>query len=361
MIDLQFNYPILPGQDKTFAKVLAEVAQDPEVIKLPPYGGVAEHREAAAEWISAGVEKIAPERVLLSAGGHHAVIATLLALELAGKKIACDPLTYNGFVNQAKALGCPLVPCEGDDDGMLPDALDKAAVEHGVRAVFLMPSNQNPVGTMMPLERRKGIVEVARKHGIYIIDDDAYRFTVADAPTHFAALAPESAFFVYSFTKPFAPVMKVAFLAFPEKFAESLVKCLRITASGAPRLLSAATVSLIKSGRMVSIIEAKRKEGAARQRFAREILGDLPMRGYAGSFHIWLDIPEELPADEIATQLANNGVAVSASSGCTASPEVRANGIRLALGAEQDLHFLRSGLERVRDALTANRRPVTRQ
>lgn len=356
IIDLQFNYPILPGQDVTFAEVLSTVAREPEAMKLPPYGGVAEHREAATEWISAGVDKIAPERVLLSAGGHHAVIATMLALELPGKKIACDPLTYNGFVAQAQTLGCPLVPCEGDDEGMLPDALDRAARERGVAAVFLMPTNQNPVGTVMPLQRRKDIVEVARKHGLYLIDDDAYRFTVADAAPHFASLAPELAFFVYSFTKPFAPAMKVAFLAFPEKFSERLVKCLRITASGAPRVFSAATVLLIKSGKMASIIEAKQKEGASRQKLARKILAGLPMRSYDGSFHVWLDFPDTLPSERLTSQLADDGVAVSAAVSCLASPEVRANGIRVALGAEQDLSVLRTGLERVRDKLAAGTR-----
>ena len=348
MVDLQFNYPILPGQDATFAKVICEVARDPEILKLPPYGGVAEHRSVAARWLSTAEHVIPPGRVLLSAGGHNAVMAAAYATGIAGKKIACDPLTYSGFIMQAKALGCPLVPCKGDEQGMLPDALDRAVREQHVAAAYLMPTIHNPIGTVMPLERRLAIVDVARKHGLFIIDDDAYRFLVADAPPHFAALAPDLGFSIYSFTKPFAPALKVAFFAFPERFANELIQGLRITSSGAPRVLCAVTMSLIKSGELRSIIAAKRKEGAMRQSFARGILSGLATRGYETSFHVMIDLPESLPSDQLARGLESEGILVSPSTSAVASREVRANGIRVALGAESDLDVLGGALRRVK-------------
>jgi len=360
MVDFQYNYPILPGQDAIFSETLQEVARDGEVLKLAPYGGLPEHRAVGARWLSTKEHTIPQERALVAAGGHNAVIAIMLAAGLIGKKIACDPLTYSGFIVQARTLGCPLVPCVGDEDGMLPDALEKAARDEKVAAVFLMPTLHNPLGTVMSFERRLAIVEVARRYGLLVIDDDAYRFLVADAPPNFAALAPELGFSVYSFTKPFAPALKVAYFAFPETFCERLTQALRITSSGAPRILSEVLARLIGNGNLMKIISAKRKEGAERQRFAQELLRGLPIRGYETSYHVWLDLPEEIPSADLTQQLAAQGIAVSPSGAAIATPEVRANGIRVAMGAERDSNVVRAGLETVRRQIEASGRVPAR-
>lgn len=353
MIDLQFNYPVLAGQSEIFSRVLGEVvaAQGPQLLEAPPDGGTDEQRSTAAQWLSRDGRSLGKERVLLCAGGHHAVMISMLALGLKECGIAVDPLTYSNFKTQAASLGNELFPCAGDEQGMTPSALAEAAARHGLRAVYLMPTVHNPLGTVMPEGRRREICEVARKHNLKIIDDDAYRFTVANAPPSFAMLAPERAFSIWSFTKPVAPAMKLGLLTFPEPYTNVLVEMLKVTTSGAPEIFAEMGARLIRSGALENLLTAKREEGARRQKLAREILASANVQGHPTSFHVWIPLPEDRPAGPVCRQLKADGVLVNSSDDYRATPNVKANGIRIALGAARDATTLQEGLLRVRNRI----------
>lgn len=318
------------------------------MLELPPIAGHSEHRQRAADWLSTPGWPIAKERVLLCAGGHHAVMVALLALGLKGQGIAVDPLTYGNFKTQAASLGIELFPCEGDELGMKPGALEEAAKRHRLRAVYLMPTVHNPLGTVMPESRRREICEASRKCDLLILDDDAYRFMAADPPPSFAALEPDRAFSVWSFTKPFAPAMKLSFLAFPERYAEKLTAMLRVTSSGAPVLFAEMAARLIQSGAMQELIAAKREEAARRQPLAREIFDGMKVQAHPTSYHLWIELPETKSAQAIADRLKAEGVLVSPGDVFRAIPSVRVNGLRVALGTVRDPARLREGLEKVR-------------
>ncbi|MGO8795668.1 MAG: PLP-dependent aminotransferase family protein [Candidatus Sulfotelmatobacter sp.] len=353
MIDLQFNYPVLQGQAELFSRLLADVvaAQGARVLEAPPDGGTEEQRTTAAQWLSRDGQAVGKERVLLCAGGHHAVMVSMLALGLKQCGIAVDPLTYSNFKTQAASLGNKLFPCAGDEQGMMPSALAAAVDKHSVQAVYLMPTVHNPMGTVMPESRRREICEVARKHDLKIIDDDAYRFTAANPPPSFATLAPERAFSVWSFTKPVAPVMKLGFLTFPEPYAKVLMEVLDVTTSGASGLFAELGVRMLRSGELDSLLATKRKEGERRQNMAREILEGIDVQGHPTSFHIWIPLPEDKPADAVCEQLKADGVLVSSSDAYRATPSVKANGMRIALGAARDAATLQEGLQRVRERI----------
>jgi len=353
LIDLQLNYPIVQGQEELFTRLLREIvaADATQSVELGPRGGSDEHRQAAAGWLSRNGHVVAKARVLFCNGGHHAVMVSLLAVGLTGRRVAVDPVTYGNFKTQAASLGIELLPCEGDEQGMKPGALAQAAESRGLRAVYLMPTVHNPMGTVMPETRRREICEVARRHNLVILDDDAYSFTVADPPPSFAVLAPERGFSVWSFTKPFAPVMKLAFLTFPQQYREELTTMIDLTSGGAPAIFAEMAARLIRSGEMAGLLAAKRDEAARRQTLARAILDGLKVQGYPTSYHLWIELPEDQPASAVAEQLKADGVLVSSSDAYRATSRVKANGLRIALGGVRKLDTLQEGLQRVRDRI----------
>ena len=355
MIDLQLNYPILREQEEQFAGLLREVsaAEPCQVMESGPCEGSDEHRRIAAAWLSRDGNVVPKERVLLCVGGHHAVMVSLLALGLSGKTIAVDPLTYGHFKTQAASLGIRLSPCAGDEQGMKPGELASAAESQGLKAVYLMPTVHNPLGTVMPEGRRREICKVAQDHDLLILDDDAYNFMEAHAPPSFALLAPERGFSVWSMTKPIAPSIKLAFLTFPEAYAEKLTSMIRITSSGASAILAAMAAKLIERGAMASLLTAKREDAAQRQQLARSILAGLNLQGHPTSYHLWIDLPENQPANTIADQLRSDGILVSSSDAYRATAEVKVNGLRLALGGVRSRDTLREALAQVRDRVRA--------
>jgi len=137
LIDLQLNYPIVQGQEELFTRLLREIvaADATQSVELGPRGGSDEHRQAAAGWLSRNGHVVAKARVLFCNGGHHAVMVSLLAVGLTGRRVAVDPVTYGNFKTQAASLGIELLPCEGDEQGMKPGALRNMA---SIRSVCVL-------------------------------------------------------------------------------------------------------------------------------------------------------------------------------------------------------------------------------
>jgi DNA-binding transcriptional MocR family regulator len=275
-------------------------------------------------------------------------MVTLLALELQGEKIAVDPLTYGNFKTQASSLGIELVPCEGDEHGMIPNVLLQTARNRGLRAVYLMPTVHNPLGLVMPEERRREICEVAARCDLMILDDDAYCFLEAHPPPSFAVLAPERAFSTWSFTKPFAPAMKLAFLSFPEQYSWKLTSMIKVTSSGASVLFAEMATRLIRNGALAELLEAKRSEAAERQKLAGKIFAGLDVQAHPASYHLWVHLPAHKPANGIAERLAADGILVNSSEAYCATADVEANGMRIAMGGVRELAALQKALEQVR-------------
>ena len=64
--------------------------------------------------------------------------------------MAVDELSYPAFRQTAANRGMKVMACAGDEDGMLPQALDDAARSQNVKAVYLTPTVHNPLGSVMP-------------------------------------------------------------------------------------------------------------------------------------------------------------------------------------------------------------------
>jgi len=353
LIDLQLNYPILEGQEELFARLSGQVLAEKtkSIMELPACGGEDEQRQIAATWLSRDHYEVSKERVLFCTGGHHAIMVVLLGLGLKGSRIAVDPLTYGNFKTQALSLGMELIPCAGDENGMRPDALRQAISTYGLRAVYLMPTIHNPLGIVMPKVRRDEICQVASERDLFILDDDAYNFLNENPPPSFAALDPERGFSVWSFSKPFAPVMKLSFLTFPQRYREQFASMIRVTTSGAPALFAEMAITLIQSGALASLLRRKREEAARRQKLARSILEGLDLQGHSASYHLWITLPPDKPAHRIVQQLRFDGVLTSSSDVFRANKGVKANGLRIALGCVRDPTILQEGLRKVRDRL----------
>ena len=218
MIDLQFNFPMLVGQDAVWAEhVRASMemqAREGMAALRPSFRGGGEDRvkEQAAAWLGEAVGRVA-----LTCSGHHGCLVALMAAELAGKRVVVEEITYTGFVEQARMLGVELIACAMDAEGLRADALREICVEgrkagRPVAAVFTMPTLHNPVGCVQSLERRMAVVEVAREFGLIVIEDDAYGYLHPEpAPVNYAKLAPERTFYVRGLSKSFAPVVRTGF------------------------------------------------------------------------------------------------------------------------------------------------------
>ena len=118
-------------------------------------------------------------------------------------------MTYPGFLAAARRLGAEIVPLAMDADGILPDALEQAARHRNLRALYLVPTNDNPTTATLPLERRKAIARLALRHGFAIVEDDAYGRLPASPIPPVAAFAPKQTWHIAGVSKLVSPALRV--------------------------------------------------------------------------------------------------------------------------------------------------------
>jgi len=351
MIDLQFNFPMLVGQDAVWAEhmraSLEEQAREGMAALRPSFrgGGEMRAREMAATWLGEAVE-----RVTLTCSGHHGCLVALLAAELAGKRVAVEEITYTGFVEQCRMLGVEVTACAMDAEGLRADAL-REICERGkaegrpVAAVFTMPTLHNPVGCVASEERRREVVEVAREFELVVIEDDAYGYLHPEpAPISYAKLAPERTFYVRGLSKNFAPVVRTGLLVTPVEYAAAAANAVKQSASGVSRVMAGAACAMLADGTMDRLIAAKRVEGARRQEAARELLTGLEVSAGPNAWHLWVSLPEGMGPEEVEKQCEEKCVLVSGGNWFAAPGAIVPRAVRLGLGGEVEFERAMEGV-----------------
>jgi len=316
-----------------------------------PVEGLPEHLDLIANWLSNPSYQVKPEQVSIGVSGHQFLMAILLGLTQASDQIACDPITYNGWLNITRHVSRKNIAVPGDHYGMIPEALDEIASKTKLWGIFLMPSLHNPCATVMPLERRKAIVEVCQRHNLWIIDDDAYRFLNPDPPPSFAHLYPERTFWLQSLTKPLFPSIKTAFLVSPSTVTPVLREVLRITAHQPSSLTLPWVLKIISTGELDKLTEEKRIEACRRQGVATDILKGLKFKGIPSSFHLWIDLPDGWSSVNAQEALKLNHVGVVQGLNYAVEGQIPPNSIRVALVGDPDFNRVLIGLRTIAQVL----------
>ena len=186
----------------------------------------------------------------------------------------------------------------------MPDAVEAACREHQAKTLYSTPTIHNPTATTMPLERRHAIVEVARRNGLRILEDDAYGLLPSDPITALASLAPEITIHVATVSKVLSPALRVAYLVAPDAPAARAVSAaLRANVLMASPLMTGLMTAWIEGGTAGAVISAIRRECAARQRIVREILPEGSFNAHPGGLHLWLRLPRRWDRLDFAAHL----------------------------------------------------------
>lgn len=354
MIDLNFNYPSLPGQAELLRTALRQLALSGDLealLRYQPHAGRAHERASVARHLIARGVTVDSEHVLIVNGAQQGLAVTLMALLKPGDVIAADALTYSGFKVLAEALHLEVVAIPVSEHGPDLTALEKLCRSRAVRAVYSMPTLHNPLGWVMPLAARERLVAIARQHDMTLIEDAAYAFLVDNPPPALVQLAPERTVYVSGLSKNIATGLRVGFIAAPEPAVPALERIIRATTWNTPGVMTAIACGWLDDGTVGVLEEQKRNDAKARQALAAKLLHGLPTIGHPASYFLWLPLPEDVRADQIVVALMHEQISVTTAEPFSVSAHVP-HAIRLALGSV-DMDVLRQALTKVRQIIGA--------
>ena len=354
--DLAMNMPPEPDDPALLAAMrdgLAAVSATlVPLLRYQSPAGAEQDREAARAWLSS--RGMAPEldRIAITPGAHATMTAILLALARPGDRVLCEGVTYPGLRSIARQLRIELIGLPEDADGILPDGLEAAIARHRPKALYLNPTLRNPTTRTIPAARRGEIAEVLLRHGLPLIEDDAYGFVPPDPPAPLATLAPALSWHIGGLAKCIGAGLRLAFTVAPDgRAAHLLGQSLRTTAVMASPLAAALVTRWIEDGTADRIRHALRAETAARQAIAAEVLGGFEYESEAHAFNLWLRLPEGAGRAELMGRMAGRDIGLMPSDAFTVLGHPGEH-VRVCLGGatprarlREELAFMANALE----------------
>ena len=211
-------------------EMLGRLATDHGATSLQ-YGigqGTVELRERICEVMSlSGIEGASPDDVVVTVGGQQALDLIARVFLDPGDVVLAEGPTYVGALGVFQAAQAQVQHVAMDADGLIPAALEAALVAAGGRAKFLytIPTYQNPAGVTLSEARREEVLDICSRHGLLVVEDDPYGMLSfeREAPRPLRARRRDGVFYLSTFSKTFAPGLRVGWVLAPHAVREKLV------------------------------------------------------------------------------------------------------------------------------------------
>ena len=168
------------------------------------------------------------DETIITAGGQQGIELACKVLCNEGDAVICEEPTFIGALNAFRSNGAKPVGVPLTDGGVDPDALDAALTAHPeAKMIYLIPTFHNPAGITSTLENRLRVLEIARRHGVPIFEDNPYgelRFSGEDVDT-LKKLDGDGGNVIYcsTFSKILSAGMRVGYVTAPAPIISKMV------------------------------------------------------------------------------------------------------------------------------------------
>jgi 2-aminoadipate transaminase len=158
--------------------------------------------------------------ILITTGSGQGLDMISRLLINPGDTVLTEEYCYQGAINRFRKLGARVVGMKLDADGIVIDALSDQL--GGMKAqgitpkfIYTIPTVQNPTASILPLERRRALIALAREHNVAIFEDECYADLLwegIEAPPALYALDPGCVIHIGSFSKSLAPALRLGYV-----------------------------------------------------------------------------------------------------------------------------------------------------
>ena len=348
-VDLSLNYPPpTPFEAEALARTMADLAGRPDLLgqllTYQPHGGMPAHRAAMARWLAGFGVTASPDALLLTTGAQAAMTTIFGAVAKPGEVILADALTYPGMKALASLMQLRLHGLAMDEEGVIPDALEAACRQGGARAYYCLSTLHNPTTATLPEARRRAIVDIARRHDLWLVEDDIHGFLADRTPPPVVSLAPERTLYLTSVSKQMAPGLRIGAIVAPEALLPRLLAVARTTTWMASPVTAEIAARWLDDGTAMQLADIRREETRARQAIVRRRLEGQSYRTTDTSFHVWLALPEAWRQRNLAEEARRRGISVAAGDVFAVTRAAGRDHVRLSISAARSREELDRGL-----------------
>ncbi|PFG21164.1 DNA-binding transcriptional MocR family regulator [Serinibacter salmoneus] len=282
--------------------------------------GEVELRERITEVMSLEAVNAHPDDVVVTTGSQQALDLLARIFLDPGDVVVAEAPSYVGALGVFRAYEADVVHTPMDDEGLVPEAFEETLSRlkregRRVKVLYTIPNFQNPGGVTMSLARRHAVIEVARRHGVLILEDDPYGLLSFDGEPlpAMASIAPDDVVFLGSFSKTFAPGYRVGWAHAPHAIRERLVlanESAILCPSNASQLSVAAYLANFDWRAQIKdfrVMYAERRDALVSA--LAEYIPNASWTTPEGGFFVWVRLPAGLDAREMLPRAVTARVA----------------------------------------------------
>ncbi len=352
IIDLSHAIPPPVITPEEFDAAMTYVMREPRRLDLLDYAppeGFAHHRELGARWLKLSGITADPSDIVVTAGAHVGLMTVFGAIAEPREAVMAEQINYALLGSTLRNAYLEALPIEMDDEGLMPDAFERAAKSGQSRILYIVPTLQNPTTHTMKRHRREAIVAIARKNNITIVEDDIFRLLDSRTqPSTFYSLAPERTFHITGLSKTLAPGLRIGFIATPRGQDRVLKSHIRSAASRSVGITGEMARYWIETEAAQTIMTRIRNEFAARRDVFLEVFKGHNFRCEQAAPYAWLELPEGWTAGRFSTLLASRGVKVTPGNAFRLGSQGSSRHIRVCFGHPQRVLQIRRAFESIR-------------
>ncbi|ABC33455.1 Transcriptional regulator containing a DNA-binding HTH domain and an aminotransferase domain (MocR family) and their eukaryotic orthologs [Hahella chejuensis KCTC 2396] len=286
------------AMEKAFRAALRESGEEIEAYSFPP--GALRLREAIVQRMKDAWCDLEPDDILITNGCHEALTLALRAVTQPGDVVAVESPTYFGLLQVIDALGLKALEIPADPkSGLSLEALQLALEQWPVKACVAMPNFSNPLGCLMPDERKEQLVRLLEVRGVPLIENDIY------GELGFSGLRPRAAksydraggvLYCSSFSKSIAPGLRVGWMA-PGRWLPQVGYLKFASTLACPSLPQMAVAHYLAQADFDRHLRRMRHEFAVHvERMTTAVLRHFPpgvrVSQPAGGFVLWVELAE---------------------------------------------------------------------
>jgi DNA-binding transcriptional MocR family regulator len=335
-------------------RILARLARSssiPTNIVGLPEGSIELRTQVAQRTYLAGCT-LSPEEFMITAGCTEAITISLEAVCRHGDLVAIESPTYFGILHALETLGLRALEIPTHPkDGISIEALSFALEHHPVRAVVVVSNYNNPLGSCMPTDNKKELVELLARHEIPLLENDL------NGELYFGDQRPivcksfdkkGLVLLMSSFSKDVSPSYRVGWLA-GGRFKLAVERWKMATSISTAQLPQLAIAEFLDSGGYDHHLRKIRRVYAQKvAQMAHAVNRYFPegtrVTSPEGGFVVWVQMPEKVDSLVLYQKALKAGISIVPGYLFSATPKypnyIRLNAAYMSFSAERAIQRL---------------------
>jgi 2-aminoadipate transaminase len=262
-----------------------------------------------------------PDDILITGGSQQGLELVNSMLLEKGDTIVVEEASYGGFLSRVKRFGVNMIPLPLDKQGLDIEAVGRVLADlksKGVRPKYLytIPTVQNPTASILPLERRKALLQLCESYGVPILEDECYSDLVWDGkrPQAMRGMAADDrVIHVGSFSKSIAPALRLGYIVAGWPVMSRLLSLKTDSGTGAIDQMVIAEYCEARFDDHVAALRKtlKRKLGvlteAVSANFGTAAEFDVP----DGGIFLWIKLPDSVDTLKLFQAASKEGVSIN--------------------------------------------------